>query len=428
MKKDKPLNDDATLPITPVPPGTASIRLRNITLSFQHPNYRLWFCGQVVSLFGTWMQMTAQAYFIYELTRSPLYLGYVAFASGISSWILMPHGGVMADRFPRRNLLVVTQLLLMLLAFILSGITFLHFVQPWHIILLSFFQGVIVAYDAPARQAFVTELVPQQDLSNAIALNSTMFNIATVSGPALGGIIYALSGPAYCFLINAFSFLAVIIALLFMRLKTFPKEEGKRSFFYDLREGLTYIVSEPVILLIIILITFISFFGFSTITLIPAWAVNILHGDAKTNGILQAARGIGAFLSALTIAALGRFGFKGKLLTLGTFTFPIFLFLFSLMRFLPFSILLMIGIGASLILMYNLANSLLQTLVTEKMRGRVMSIYAMTFFGFSPLGGLILGSVAEHIGVFLTVLCCSVIIFVFSIIVWLVKPILRRIQ
>ncbi|MBN1696447.1 MAG: MFS transporter [Spirochaetales bacterium] len=428
MKKILKRNTIRSPLTTPVPPGTSAIRLANITLSFRHPNYRLWFLGQLVSLFGTWMQMTAQGFFIYELTTSPLYLGYAAFASGIASWLLMPHGGVVADRVSRRNLLVLTQSLLMLLAFVLWALTFFNIVLAWQIIVLAFFQGIIVAYDAPARQAFVTELVPRQDLTNAIALNSTMFNMATITGPAIGGIIYALFGPAFCFLVNGLSYLAVIIALLFMKLQPRVMPEAKRSFFHDLKEGLAYIISHKVILVIIVLITFISFFGFSTITLLPAWAVSVLHGNEVTNGLLQAARGIGAFLSALTIAALGRFTFRGKLLTLGTFMFPVFLFIFSFTRVLPLSLLLLVGIGASLIFIYNLANSLLQMLVTEKMRGRVMSIYSLTFFGFSPLGGLLLGLIAEKMGEFVTILCCSILIFIFSSALWFFNPAFRRIE
>ena len=188
-----------------------------------YPNYRLWFFGQMVSLFGTWMQITALGYLVYEITRSPAYLGYTGFASGLASWIFTLWGGVVADRVPRRRLLVVTQVLSMLLAFLLSALVFAGVVAPWQIILLAFLLGVVNAFDAPARQAFVLEMVDRSVLTNAIALNSTMFNIAISAGPAAGGVVYALLGPAWCFAINGVSFVAVIAALLAMRLPPPPR-------------------------------------------------------------------------------------------------------------------------------------------------------------------------------------------------------------
>lgn len=414
-------------PILPAAvPGISSISLKNIIISFKHRNYRLWFIGQVVSLFGTWMQTTAQGFFVYELTKSPAYLGYVAFAAGLPSWILMLYGGVIADRFPRRTLLIMTQSSLMVLAFILFGLTAAKLVMPWHIIVLAFLQGVCNAFDAPARQAFVPELVPKNDLTNAIALNSTMFNTATVLGPAFGGVIYALAGPAYCFLINALSFLSVITALLFMKIRIKPREPKKASVFRDILAGLRYSVFHPTIFLLILLVAFVSLFGFSVITLLPAWAVVILKGDATTNGILQSARGIGALMSAVLIASLGRFDFRGKLLALGAVTFPVFLLAFSFASLLPLSVFLLIGVGASIILIYNLANSLIQSLVAEEMRGRVMSLYALTFFGFGPLGGLLLGTLAEFFGEFYTVLGCSVVLLLFSVFLVILNPKLRK--
>jgi MFS family permease len=225
---------------TPVPQATSAdiqsgdeaararrrVSARGTFAALQYPNYRLWFIGQMISLVGTWMQGTAQGYLVYELTRSPAYLGYVGFAAGVPSWLFMLYGGVIADRMSRRTLLVITQTCMMLLAFLLAGLTFTGRVQPWHIIVLAFLLGTANAFDAPARQAFVLEMVDRQHLTNAIALNSTMFNLGTAIGPAMAGITYSLFGPAWCFTINAFSFLAVIAALLLMKLK--PVEQEKR--------------------------------------------------------------------------------------------------------------------------------------------------------------------------------------------------------
>jgi MFS family permease len=367
--------------------------------SLQYRNYRLWFWGQMVSMFGTWMQITAQGFLIYQLTHSPAYLGYVGFASGIPTWLFMMYGGVVADRMPRRNILVVTQASMMVLAFILAFLTFTGAVQAWHIIMLAFMLGVANAFDAPSRQAFVLELVKREDLTNAIALNSTLFNSATAVGPAVAGITYAIFGPAWCFMINALSFLGVIAALLRMKLNVQArKSKNGKSTLDELKEGIKYTVHHREIRTIIMLVAVISVFGISYVTLIPAWAVKILGGDATTNGYLQSARGFGALMSALVIASLGRFQFKGKLLILGSFMFPSLLILFSFMRWLPLSLLVLVGVGSSLILVFNLANALVQTLVIDHLRGRVMGVYTASFFGLMPIGALIMGTLAENFG------------------------------
>src|SRR5271157_3927369 len=202
------------------------------------PNYRLWFFGQMTSLFGTWMQSTAQGYLVYELTRSERYLGYVGFSSGIAAWMFLLYGGAMADRIPRRSLLVVTQALSMLLALILAALTFLRVVAPWHIIVLAFSLGVVNAFDAPARQSFVVDMVDKRVLTNAIALNSTMFNTAMVVGPSVGGLAYAFFGPGWCFVINGLSFVAVIAALLAMKLPAWTPRPRAENTLAEIREGL----------------------------------------------------------------------------------------------------------------------------------------------------------------------------------------------
>jgi len=352
----------------------------------------------MVSLFGTWMQSTAQSYLIFELTRSPVYLGYVAFAAGVPTWLFMLYGGVIADRMPRRDLLVITQTGMMLLAFVLAGLTFTGLVQPWHIIVLAFALGIANAFDAPARQSFVLEMVEREDLVNAIALNSAMFNTATAVGPAVAGLTYALLGPGWCFLLNGASFLAVIAALLLMHITLQPKPAQRNSAVEDLKEGVRYVTTHTVIRSLIALVGAISFFGVSAFTLIPAWAVTVLGGDATTNGLLVSARGLGAMSGALLIASLGNFAWRGKLLTLGTFVFPAMMLLFAQMRALPLSLLTLAGTGTAQILILNLANSLLQTQVTDELRGRVMGIYSLIFFGLMPIGGLLAGVLADLAG------------------------------
>ena len=257
---------------------------RGTFTALRHRNYKLWFQGQMVSLFGTWMQSTALGFLIYELTKSPAYLGWVGFAAGIPSWIFMLYAGVVADRMSRRNLLVITQTAMMLLAFLAAGLTFLHLIQPWHIIILAFCLGVANAFDAPPRQALVQELVAREDMTNAIALNGAMFNISVAIGPAVGGVTYALFGPAWCFAINGLSFVAVIAALLAMRLEPFKPRPHQGSVLADLKEGVSYVTHHPMIRTLISLIGMISLFGLSFQTLMPAWSVNILHGHATLNG------------------------------------------------------------------------------------------------------------------------------------------------
>jgi MFS family permease len=393
--------------------------------ALKYRNYKLWFRGQLISLMGSWMQATAQGFLIYQLTHSPAYLGYVAFASGIPTWIFMLYAGVIADRIPRRTVLIITQTAMMILAFILASLTFLGLVKPWHILLLAFGLGVANAFDAPARQAFVNEMVDIEDMTNAIALNSAMFNTATAVGPALAGIIYALVGPAWCFTINGLSFIAVIVALLLMKLRPQVSRPRGASTLAELKEGLHYVLTHRIVRTLVSLILVVSLFGMAFATLIPAWAVKILNGNAKTNGFLQSARGIGALFSALLIASLGRFRFKGKLLTLGTFSFPILLIIFSFIRWIPLSLLLLTGVGTSLILVFNLANSFVQTLTPDALRGRVMAIYSLFFFGSMPVGGLWAGFAAQHLGPPAAVIIGASVTLVFAFLVYLFVPKLR---
>lgn len=405
-----------------------SLKLGETFSAFRHRNYRLWFIGQLVSLVGTWMQNTAQGFLIFELTHSPAYLGYVGFAAGVPSWLFMLYGGVVADRMSRRNLLLVTQIAMMLLAFALAALTFLEWVQPWHIVALALALGVATAFDAPARQAFVVEMVEREDLTNAIALNSSMFNLATVVGPAVSGLIYAWLGPAWCFTLNGLSFVAVIVALMLMRLIGKAAPRRTTAALDDLKEGLRYVASAPLIRTLIIIAAVISLFGFAFMTLVPAWAVKILGGDATTNGWLLTARGIGALSGALMIAALGRFKGKGKLLTIGMFTFPLMLLVFALMRSLPLSLLAMVGTGWGFMVLFNMENTLIQTLAPDHLRGRIVSIYTLSFFGLMPLGALFTGWLAEAIGEPATVFLSAVVCLVFAVWLWVQAPALRTVE
>jgi len=381
-------------------PAVPSLRfnIRDTFASLKYPNYRLWFFGQLVSLVGTWMQTTAQGFLIFELTRSPAYLGYVGFAAGVPAWLFTLYGGLVADRMPRRTLLVIAQSFMMVLAFGLAGLTFSGLILPWHIVIFAFLLGIANAFDAPARQAFVLETVEREDLTNAIALNSTMFNSAIAIGPAVGGIIYALVGPAWCFTINAVSFIAVIIALLLMKLPVTSPAVQPVSVLAGIKEGVSFVLAHKVVRTIILLLAVVSLFGISFITLVPAWAVKILGGDATTNGWMQSARGVGAFIGALMTAAMGRRHIRGRLVAIGIFIFPLVLLAFAAMRWLPLSLLALVGIGWGFMVYVNNSNSLVQTQVPDDLRGRVMSIFTLTFFGLMPIGSLLAGLAAEWIG------------------------------
>ena len=399
---------------------------RSTFAALSYPNYRLWFFGQMTSLFGTWMQSTAQAYLVYQLTRSEAYLGYVGFASGVASWIFMLYGGVIADRMPRRSLLIVTQTLSMVLAFVLAALTFARVVAPWHIIVLAFSLGVVNAFDAPARQSFVLEMVDRSALTNAIALNSTMFNIAIVVGPAVGGMTYALFGPAWCFTINGLSFVAVIVALGSMKLAPWTPRVREKSTLAEIREGLSAVNADRRILAILVLLASLSLFGTSFATLIPAWAVQVLGGNSLTNGVLQSARGIGALLAALTIAAFAQRRFRGRLITVASFCLPVALILFSLTRTLPLSLLTLFAVGATNIFVNNLANALVQGLVPDAVRGRVMGIYMLTFFGIMPLGALLAGGVATALGAPVTIAISAVCFLGCTAAITAAVPAIRR--
>jgi MFS family permease len=402
--------------------------LRRTFTALRYPNYRLWFFGQLVSLFGTWMQSTAQGFLVFELTRSPAYLGLVGFAAGIPSWLFMVYGGVIADRIRRRTLLIITQTAMLILAFVLAGLTFAHVVQPWHILVLAFGLGVANAFDAPSRHAFVSEMVPREDLTNAIALNSTMFNASMALGPAAAGVIYAWFGPGWCFTVNGISFVAVIVGLVLMKFEPVARRTESGSALAEIREGFSYIANHKVIAMIVAIVGITTFFGAAFITLFPAWAVKILHGDATTNGLMQSARGVGALCSALLLASLGRFKFKGRLLAYGMFAFPCMILLFASIRTLALSLLVLFAAGGALILIFNLANSLVQTHVEDRVRGRVMGVYSLTFFGTMPIGALWIGAAAEGLGEPVAVTIGATAMLGFAVLMWFIAPRLRRLE
>jgi MFS family permease len=301
-------------------------------------------------------------------------------------------------------------------------------VQPWHIILFALLLGICNAFDAPARQSFVLEMVSREDLTNAIALNSTMFNSATAIGPAVAGVVYALVGPAWCFTINAFSFIAVIAALLRMRLEKTPPPQRSDSVLADIKVGISFVAKDRIVRTIMINLGVVSLFGFSFLTLMPAWAVKILGGDATTNGLLQSARGIGSLAGALMTAMLVRLNIRGKLVTIGNIVFPVILLCFAAIRWLPLSLLALVGMGWGLMTLLNNSNSLVQTQVPDELRGRVMGIYMLVFSGALPLGALLAGTLATSIGEPLAVVAGASVLLVIALLVLIRVPELRRME
>jgi MFS family permease len=410
----------------PIPVKIQSTRWNDTFAALNHYNYRLWFAGQVVSLVGTWMQSTAQGYLIYSITGSLVYLGLVGFVGGAPSLLFTLFGGVIADRLPRRTLLVITQASMLVLAFILAALTFTKTVQPWHILVLAFLLGVANAFDAPARTSFVLELVSRENMTNAIALNSTMFNIATVVGPSVAGLTYAAIGPGWCFTLNGLSFIAVIIALLFMRIKLEVNTAPRRAALAELGEGLRYVLKNRMVLSLICSVGIVSILVIGMMNLLPAWAKDVLHGDVTTNGWLISARGLGSMVSALMLAYWGMRKLRGKLWTVGAFVMPVLLFVFAWFRFLPLSLLALLGVGWGFMLVTNNSQAIVQSLVPDNLRGRVMGVYTLVFFGSMPIGSLLAGAVAARIGEPLTVMLGASVLFILAIAAWFFLPDIRK--
>jgi MFS family permease len=328
----------------------------------------------------------------------------------------MLYAGAIADKIHRRKILLMTQVSMMVLSFILAILTFMHLILPWHILVLAFLLGVANAFDAPARQAFVLDMVKKEHLSNAVSLNSTIFNAAMVIGPAVAGITYALFGPGWCFLLNALSFIAVIIGLMMMRFEESSILKKKTTIIEDLKEVKDYLHKNPRIGILIAQVGIMTLFVVSFGTLLPAWAVETLKGDATTNGLLQTARGAGALFVALWIASHGNFQLKTIKVT--TFLLPCLLILFAFARSFHISLLLLFIVGGVSVLLINTVNVLVQSSTEDKFRGRVMGVYMLIYFGLMPLGSLWVGFAAENIGISNSIIVGAACAIFCSALVW----------
>ena len=362
-------------------------------------NYRLYFFGQGLSLIGTWMTYLATAWLVYRLTHSAVLLGVVGFSGQIPACLLSPLAGVLVDRWSRHRVLVITQVLSMLQSLALAVLTLTHLITIPHIIALSIFQGLINAFDIPARQAFVIELVEgPEDLGNAIALNSSIFNGARLIGPSLAGLMIAATGEGICFLIDGLSYLAVLAAFCGMRLSSAERRAQPRSLLREITEGFTYVFGFQPITAILGLLALVSLAGIPYTVLMPVFAREILHGGATTLGFLMGASGLGSLAGALYLASRKTVVGLARLITLATAMFGGSLIAFAMSRVLWLSLLLMLLVGFGMLLQLAASNTIIQTIVAEDKRGRVMSFYAMAFMGVAPFGSLLAGSLAGRIG------------------------------
>ena len=386
--------------------------------ALRYRDFRLFWIGQLVSLSGTWMQSVAQGWLVYSLTKSPFYLGMIAAAGSLPILLFTLAGGIVADRFRKRNLLLMTQASSMVPALLLGVLTEFHLIAVWQVALLAALLGTINAFDIPARQSFLVDLVGKTSLTNAIALNSAAFHGARMVGPVIAGMAIAYIGLPACFYLNAFSFLAVIAAL--SKIKTMGDIQGSsKGFVKDFTEGIQYMRSRPGVYRTIILIAFFSLLGMPFITLLPAFADQVFRAGAKGFGFLVGATGAGAFSAALILAFKGDITEKGRFMSVAALLFPISLLVFSLSSNLYLALTSLVVIGWSLVSFLATANSFIQLSVPDNLRGRAMSVYTLVFLGTAPIGNSLIGTFADAVGsakaVGISAFLCIIAAVIFSL-------------
>ena len=371
--------------------------------ALRHRNFQLFFSGQLISLIGTWMQTVAQSWLVYRLTGSSLLLGTVGFAGQIPIFLLAPIGGAAADRHNRHRIVIATQATSMVLALILAVLTLAGAVRIWEIVTLAALLGVVNAFDIPARQAFLMDMVGREDLMNAIALNSSMFNGARVLGPAVAGVLVALVGEGWCFLLNGISYIAVIVGLLLMRIDPPRILTDRGSAADDIIEGFRFVRATMPIRALLLLIGLVSLVAMPYTILMPIFADQILQGGARGLGLLMGATGIGALVGALTLAMREGLRGLGRWVAVSSAGFGLSLILFSASRMFWLSFVLLVPAGFAMMLQMASTNTLIQSMVPDGLRGRVMAVYSMMFMGMAPLGALFAGSAAAGLGAPITV-------------------------
>jgi len=377
--------------------------------ALRHRNFRLFFGGQSISLIGTWMTRIAISWLVYRLTKSALLLGIVGFAGQIPTFLLAPIAGVMVDRMDRRKLLVWTQALAMVQSLVLAWLTLSHRVNIKEVLALSVMQGLINAFDMPGRQSFMVKMVEDRaDLSNAIAINSSMVNVARLVGPSLAGLLIAATNEGWCFLVDGVSYIAVIVSLLMMRLPAANMERATTTMLMQLREGWTYVANSGPIRTILMLFALISLMGWPFMVLMPVFAAQVLHGGPHTLGFLMGAVGVGSLASALSLVLRRSVRGLTGMIPAAAVGFGVGLILFGLSNTLWLSMFMMLITGFGMMQCVTASNTILQTLVDENMRGRVMSYYTMAFVGMAPFGSLLAGAMAHAIGAQRTVMMSGI--------------------
>ena len=388
--------------------------------------FRLYFGGQCISLIGTWMQQIAMSWLVFRLTGSVFLLATVTFMAQIPILVATPYMSVFVDRFDRRKLLMLTQSLSMLQALLMAVLTLTGLIQVWHIMILSLLIGLINALDNPTRQSFYPSLVPRDKLSNAIALNSAVINGSRLIGPAVGGVLIGLLGEGICFLLNGISYIAVIIALLMMRVMPQREKGVKQKVWEDMRDGFQYVVGNIPIRTLLLLMSVISFFGLPLMTFIPAYVKTILHGGSEMLGLLLSCIGVGSFIAALYLAARKSVLGLGKVVMLSGVLLGIGLSVMSFVSIPWVAAVLCLPIGFSVIAAVASINTLLQTLSREDKRGRVMGYMAMAFTGMAPVGSIILGAFEEFVGLQVIILLSGICCFLASLIFEYYRPVVRK--
>jgi MFS family permease len=392
--------------------------------ALRHRNFQLFFSGQLISLIGTWMQTVAQSWLVYRLTGSSLLLGSVGFASQFPVFLVAPFGGIVADRCTRQKVVIGTQTASMALAFVLSLLTLGGIVQVWQIFVLAALLGVVNAFDIPGRQAFLVDMVGKEDLMNAIALNSSMFNGARILGPAIAGVLVAKIGEGWCFFANGVSYIAVIVGLCLMRVRpcSTPSDASPLA---HLKEGFHFAYHTTPIRAILLLLGLVSLVAMPYSVLMPIFADKILHGGARALGILMGATGVGALLGALTLASKTEVRGLGRWVALACGGFGISLILFAFSRNLWLSVCLLLPVGFSMMLQMSSSNTLIQAMVPDHLRGRVMAVYSMMFMGMAPFGALFAGALADRVGAPVTLSLGAIAAIGGAALFWLQLPKIR---
>jgi MFS family permease len=395
--------------------------------ALRHRNFRLFFTGQSISLIGTWMTRVATSWLVYRLTKSSLLLGTVGFAGQIPTFLLAPLAGVIVDRIDRRKVLVWTQVLAMVQSLLLAWLTLAHRITISEILALSAVQGVINAFDMPGRQSFMVKMVEnREDLSNAIAINSSMVNAARLIGPSLAGLLIAATNEGWCFLVDGISYIAVVASLLMMLVPHTREERHEASMLEQLREGWTYVSNFTPIRTILLMFALLSLMGWPFMVLMPVFAVQVLHGGPHTLGFLMGAVGVGSLISALSLVMRRSVRGLTKMIPIAASVFGVGLICFGLSTSVWLSLPLMLVTGFGMMQGLTTSNTIIQTLVDEKMRGRVMSYYTMAFVGMAPWGSLLAGTMAHAIGAPRTVIVSGTVCIFGAVWFWSRLPAIRK--